>query len=134
MGKRKRPSDDSAMLDWANLGVSVSENGTNPWLVLAGDITASSATDKLPPIEQAGETKLFNPPTKKPSCVSALMIADLGLLKISFNALTKRNGVNSVEDLCSRTEKELLNLRRISSVTVKEIKDALAKHGLSLAT
>lgn len=67
-------------------------------------------------------------PPKTPPFTPAI----LGLSVRATNALIS-SGLNSIGKLCANTERYLLKSPRIGKVTVKEIKDALAKHGLSLA-
>ncbi|MBI5400818.1 MAG: hypothetical protein HZB12_01745 [Candidatus Yonathbacteria bacterium] len=59
-------------------------------------------------------------------------LQDLGLSVRATNALLF-NSLTSIEKLCARTERYLLKSPRLGKVIVKEINDAMVKHGLSLA-
>lgn len=63
----------------------------------------------------------------------SITIVDLGLSKRAANALTW-NKLDSIEKLCGTTERKLKLLTRVGPAVQKEIKAALSKHGLSLAS
>jgi DNA-directed RNA polymerase alpha subunit len=56
---------------------------------------------------------------------------DLGLDVRAYNAVRKM-GCRAVADICSLTERDLLNMQNVGRVTVLNIKQALAKEGLEL--
>jgi len=64
---------------------------------------------------------------------SSLLIVNIGLSARTLRVL-KWHKIDTVDKVCSYIEKQLLGMGKIGPVTLKEIKDALAKHGLSLAT
>lgn len=60
-----------------------------------------------------------------------MIIEELGLPNRAYLAL-KRSGVNTVEELVSKSESELLRIRNIGKESVEQINSALEKHGLRL--
>jgi carbon monoxide dehydrogenase subunit G len=67
------------------------------------------------------------------SDAAQLPIEELGLPVRSFNSL-RREGVHTVGGLAARSEKELLAIDGLGPQSIKEIKNRLADHGLTLAT
>ncbi len=60
----------------------------------------------------------------------AVTIEDMNLSVRTFNCL-KRSGIDTLEDLCNKTEEEIKNIRSMRVASFKEICSELAKRGLS---
>ncbi len=58
-------------------------------------------------------------------------IEDLDLSVRSYNCL-KREGINTVSELVSLSETQLMNIRNFGQKSVDEVKDKLTELGLSL--
>lgn len=71
--------------------------------------------------EDEAETRLLDAP-----------IEELELSVRSFNCL-KRAGINSIGDLCARTENEMAKVRNLGKKSMEEVKQKLAALGLALA-
>jgi DNA-directed RNA polymerase subunit alpha len=69
--------------------------------------------------------------TPAPSGMDEVLIEDLELGVRSYNCL-KREGIQTVGDLVSKTEAELLNIPNFGKKSIDEVKDKLAARGLSL--
>lgn len=59
------------------------------------------------------------------------LVSDLGLGTRAVNCL-EAEGITTLRDLVSRTREQLHELRNAAEITVQEIEDKLAEHGLSL--
>lgn len=59
-----------------------------------------------------------------------MMIEDLDLSVRSYNCL-KRAGIQTVDELTQKTEDEMMRVRNLGKKSLKEVKDKLAKLGLS---
>ena len=62
-----------------------------------------------------------------------LLIDDLELSVRSFNCL-KRAGINTVAELCKKTEEDLMKSRNLGKKSIVEIIEKLQSRGLSLKT
>ena len=60
-----------------------------------------------------------------------VLIEELEFGVRSYNCL-KREGIQTVGDLVSKTEAELLNIPNFGKKSIDEVKDKLAERGLSL--
>jgi len=69
--------------------------------------------------------------TPAPGGMDEVLIEDLELGVRSYNCL-KREGIQTVGDLVSKTEAELLNIPNFGKKSIDEVKDKLAARGLSL--
>ena len=58
------------------------------------------------------------------------MIEDLELSVRSYNCL-KRAGITTVEELCQKTEYEMMHVRNLGKKSLKEVKDKIYSMGLS---
>ena len=65
--------------------------------------------------------------------VLEMTIEELDLSVRSFNCL-KRAGINTVEDLISRTEDDMMKVRNLGRKSLEEVVNKLSAMGLSLAT
>ncbi len=72
-------------------------------------------------------------PTETRDKVLELTIEELDLSVRSFNCL-KRAGINTVEDLISRTQEEMIKVRNLGRKSLEEVEHKLAMMGLSLAS
>lgn len=81
------------------------------------------------PEEAAGE--VFAPDETEKAKVLDSPIEELELSVRSYNCL-KKEGVNTLEQLISRTEVELLNIRNFGAKSIEEIKNKLKELELSL--
>ena len=72
-------------------------------------------------------------PTDSKSKVLELTIEELDLSVRSFNCL-KRANINTVEDLISKTEDEMMKVRNLGRKSLEEVINKLAMMGLSLAS
>ena len=69
--------------------------------------------------------------TPAPGGMDEVLIEDLELGVRSYNCL-KREGIQTVGDLVSKTEDELLNIPNFGKKSIDEVNDKLAARGLSL--
>ena len=67
------------------------------------------------------------------STVLDMTIEELDLSVRSFNCL-KRANINTVEDLISKTEDEMMKVRNLGRKSLEEVINKLAMMGLSLAS
>ena len=65
--------------------------------------------------------------------VLEMTIEELDLSVRSFNCL-KRANINTVEDLISKTEDEMMKVRNLGRKSLEEVVNKLAMMGLSLAS
>ncbi|MBR2934087.1 MAG: DNA-directed RNA polymerase subunit alpha, partial [Oscillospiraceae bacterium] len=72
-------------------------------------------------------------PEKERNKVLELTIEELDLSVRSFNCL-KRANINTVEDLISKTEEEMMKVRNLGRKSLEEVMNKLSMMDLSLAT
>ena len=70
---------------------------------------------------------------ERPDTVMKMTIEELDLSVRSFNCL-KRANINTVEDLISKTEDEMMKVRNLGRKSLEEVINKLAMMGLSLAS
>ena len=70
---------------------------------------------------------------ERPDTVMKMTIEELDLSVRSFNCL-KRANINTVEDLTSKTEEEMIKVRNLGRKSLEEVEHKLAMMGLSLAS
>ena len=58
------------------------------------------------------------------------MMEDLELSVRSYNCF-KRAGITTVEELCQKTEYEMMHVRNLGKKSLKEVKDKIYSMGLS---
>jgi DNA-directed RNA polymerase subunit alpha len=63
--------------------------------------------------------------------VLEMTIEELELSVRSYNCL-KRAGINTVQELCSKTEEEMMKVRNLGRKSLEEVQEKLAELGLSL--
>lgn len=69
--------------------------------------------------------------TPDTSEILSMKIEDMELSVRSFNCL-KRAGINTVEDLCNKTESEMMKIRNLGNKSLIEVHERLEAMGLSL--
>lgn len=69
--------------------------------------------------------------TPDTSEILSMKIEDMELSVRSFNCL-KRAGINTVEDLCNKTESEMMKIRNLGNKSLVEVHERLESMGLSL--
>ena len=69
--------------------------------------------------------------TPDTSEILSMKIEDMELSVRSFNCL-KRAGINTVEDLCNKTESEMIKIRNLGNKSLVEVHERLEAMGLSL--
>ncbi|MBO4853771.1 MAG: DNA-directed RNA polymerase subunit alpha [Oscillospiraceae bacterium] len=80
-----------------------------------------------------GQSTVVEKSTDQRDKVLELTIEELDLSVRSFNCL-KRANINTVEDLISRTEDEMMKVRNLGRKSLEEVINKLAMMGLSLAS
>ena len=82
--------------------------------------------------ESAANTEvLVNKPDSKGNEVLKMTIEELDLSVRSYNCL-KRAGVNTVEDLASKTEEDMMRVRNLGRKSLEEVLQKMESLGLSL--
>jgi carbon monoxide dehydrogenase subunit G len=87
---------------------------------LAAQLAAGSGPEPVPPTEQAPDNRM------------AIPIQELNLPARSYNSL-KSEGIDTVGELVTRTESDLLAMRNLGEKSVGEIEERLGDLGLGLA-
>ncbi len=77
------------------------------------------------------EDEIFETESDDQKKVLATTIDELELSVRSFNCL-KRAGINTVADLCDKTEDEMMKVRNLGKKSLDEVHEKLTKLGLSL--
>lgn len=90
-------------------------------------ITALREETEQPMMAQPGVEQ--NDPTQE---LLSMRLEDLELPSRAYNCLVQE-GIRTVGELISKTEKELLKLRNMGAQTLKQVKERLASFSLSLA-
>lgn len=88
--------------------------------------------DGIPEEEEVEETTFPEEEEDTSSKVLDMTIEDLDLSVRSFNCL-KRANINTVEDLISKTEDEMMKVRNLGRKSLEEVINKLAMMGLHLA-
>nr|MCR4607719.1 DNA-directed RNA polymerase subunit alpha [Oscillospiraceae bacterium] len=70
---------------------------------------------------------------EEPDTILKMTIEELDLSVRSFNCL-KRANINTVEDLVSKTQDEMIKVRNLGRKSLEEVIQKLAMLGLSLAS
>ena len=70
---------------------------------------------------------------KEPDTMLKMTIEELDLSVRSFNCL-KRANINTVEDLVSKTQDEMIKVRNLGRKSLEEVEHKLTMMGLSLAS
>jgi DNA-directed RNA polymerase alpha subunit len=89
------------------------------------------AYERLKMADPKGATANKEAPVKVPEEIASLKVEDLDLTVRSWNCLHAEK-IKTVGDLCQWTENQLLKTPNLGRKSLKEIKDILAKLGVSL--
>ena len=81
----------------------------------------------------SGTSTVVESPKKEHDKVLEMTIEELDLSVRSFNCL-KRANINTVEDLISKTEEEMIKVRNLGRKSLEEVIHKLAMMGLSLSS
>ena len=79
------------------------------------------------------DTTIKEPVNDEPDTILKMTIEELDLSVRSFNCL-KRANINTVEDLVSKTQDEMIKVRNLGRMSLEEVMQKLAMLGLSLAS
>ncbi len=79
------------------------------------------------------DTTIVEPENEEPDTILKMTIEELDLSVRSFNCL-KRANINTVEDLVSKTQDEMIKVRNLGRKSLEEVMQKLAMLGLSLAS
>ncbi len=82
--------------------------------------------------EQQEQSLLVERESETETRLLELPIEELELSVRSFNCL-KRAGINSIGDLCARTENDMVKVRNLGKKSLEEVKQKLGALGLALA-
>ena len=83
--------------------------------------------------EQRFSVTIKEPVNDEPDTILKMTIEELDLSVRSFNCL-KRANINTVEDLVSKTQDEMIKVRNLGRKSLEEVMQKLAMLGLSLAS
>jgi carbon monoxide dehydrogenase subunit G len=95
---------------------------------LADMLTADNAAEEL---AQAGQAGTAGQALQPEADLASQSVEELHLALRSYNSL-RREGIHTVGELASRTERQLLAIDNIGPASVEEIRQKLAERGLSL--
>jgi DNA-directed RNA polymerase subunit alpha len=113
---------------WTNKALSASEAVSWAAHILTDHLALFiSLSDDL-----KGASTIIDKPSEGKNAQLELTIEELDLSVRSFNCL-KRAGINTVEDLVSRTEEEMMKVRNLGRKSLEEVVNKLAAMGLFLA-
>ena len=79
------------------------------------------------------DSMIVEPVKDEPDTILKMTIEELDLSVRSFNCL-KRANINTVEDLVSKTQDEMIKVRNLGRKSLEEVIQKLAMLGLSLAS
>ncbi len=82
--------------------------------------------------EQQEQSLLVERESETETRLLELPIEELELSVRSFNCL-KRAGINTIGDLCARTENDMVKVRNLGKKSLEEVKQKLGALGLALA-
>ena len=121
--------------DYDKLTIEVTTNGTtapDEAVSLAAKILIEHLELFMNLSESAANTEvLVNKPDSKGNEVLKMTIEELDLSVRSYNCL-KRAGVNTVEDLASKTEEDMMRVRNLGRKSLEEVLQKMESLGLSL--
>lgn len=86
----------------------------------------------LSEIEEGSSPTVIQTVEQQPDTMLNMTIEELDLSVRSFNCL-KRANINTVADLVSKTEDEMIKVRNLGRKSLEEVKQKLAQMGLNLA-
>lgn len=121
--------------DYDKLTIEVTTNGTttpDEAVSLSAKILIEHLELFMNLSESAANTEvLVNKPDSKGNEVLKMTIEELDLSVRSYNCL-KRAGVNTVEDLASKTEEDMMRVRNLGRKSLEEVLQKMESLGLSL--
>ncbi|MGI5989470.1 MAG: DNA-directed RNA polymerase subunit alpha [Lachnospiraceae bacterium] len=121
--------------DYDKLTLEIYTNGaTTPEeaLSLAARVMAEHLKVFINLSDTAVNAEVMTEPEKKPaSAAMSMTIEELDLGVRSFNCL-KRAGINTVEELCSKTPEDMMKVRNLGKKSLDEVLLKLKKYGLGL--
>ena len=121
--------------DYDKLTIEVTTNGTttpDEAVSLSAKILIEHLELFMNLSESAANTEvLVNKPDAKGNEVLKMTIEELDLSVRSYNCL-KRAGVNTVEDLASKTEEDMMRVRNLGRKSLEEVLQKMESLGLSL--
>ena len=121
--------------DYDKLTLEVTTNGTttpDEAVSLSAKILIEHLELFMNLSESAANTEvLVNKPDSKGNEVLKMTIEELDLSVRSYNCL-KRAGVNTVEDLASKTEEDMMRVRNLGRKSLEEVLQKMESLGLSL--
>ena len=123
--------------DYDKLTLEVTTNGTmgpDEAVSLAAKVLSEHLTVFIDLSENAAQTEVMTVKEEDPSSSAMSMsIDELELSVRSYNCL-KRAGINTVEELCSKTPEEMMKVRNLGKKSLDEVLEKLDELGLKLKT
>ena len=123
--------------DYDKLTLEVTTNGTmgpDEAVSLAAKVLSEHLTVFIDLSENAAQTEVMTVKEEDPSSSAMSMsIDELELSVRSYNCL-KRAGINTVEELCSKTPEEMMKVRNLGKKSLDEVLEKLDELGLKLNT
>lgn len=123
--------------DYDKLTLEVTTNGTmgpDEAVSLAAKVLSEHLTVFINLSENAAQTEVMTVKEEDPSnSAMSMSIDELELSVRSYNCL-KRAGINTVEELCSKTPEEMMKVRNLGKKSLDEVLEKLDELGLKLNT
>lgn len=123
--------------DFDKLTLDVTTNGTiapDDAVSLAAKVLSEHVSVFIDLTDHAKDTTVMvNPPSDVNGGSSNMTIDELELSVRSYNCL-KRAGINTVEELCSKTPDEMMKVRNLGKKSLDEVLEKLKSLGLKLRT
>ena len=123
--------------DYDKLTLDVTTNGTlapDEAVSLAAKVLSEHLSVFIDLSENAKKTEIMaEPQDDKADQALAMSIDELELSVRSYNCL-KRAGINTVEELCSKTPDEMMKVRNLGKKSLDEVLEKLKELGLKLNT
>jgi DNA-directed RNA polymerase subunit alpha len=126
----QRTDYDKLVLDVTTNGALLPEEALNQAADLLVD-RLSIFTDSARPVSGDVTTGILGGPDTEEPGVADVLIEELDLGVRSYNCL-KREGIQTVGDLVSKTEAELLNIPNFGRKSIEEVVEKLEARGLAL--
>lgn len=121
--------------DYDKLTLDVTTNGTlapDEAVSLAAKVLSEHLSVFIDLSEDAKKTEVMNDPVdEKPDQALSMSIDELELSVRSYNCL-KRAGINTVEELISKTPDEMMKVRNLGKKSLDEVLEKLKELGLKL--
>ena len=121
--------------DFDKLTLDVTTNGTlapDEAVSLAAKVLSEHLSVFIDLSEDAKKTEVMNDPVdEKPDQALSMSIDELELSVRSYNCL-KRAGINTVEELISKTPDEMMKVRNLGKKSLDEVLEKLKELGLKL--